>query len=149
MLLIPNRDIVLPVPANSGAGIGTLRNVTGDIRRARVFYSRALSYHLNGGWAGHRKVRWLPVTPVVPTSFQSTTMRLEPLVVGLNPVTGGCLLWLTIPIQTHIQLLAVPFNATTDFTVLADHCENFAETLIENDDPILEMALCGRLPTPA
>lgn len=40
----------------------------------------------------------------------------------------------TTPIQTH-PLLAAPFNAATDFTVLADHCENFAETLIENDDP--------------
>lgn len=46
--------------------------------------------------------------------------------------------------QTH-PLLAVPFNASTDFTVLASHCENFAETLIENNDPTLKMALCGRL----
>ncbi|EJA8224451.1 hypothetical protein MUZ84_002891 [Salmonella enterica] len=50
----------------------------------------------------------------------------------------------TIPTQTH-PLLAVPFNAATDFTVLADHCENFAETLIESDDPALRLALCGRL----
>ncbi|HCT2145609.1 TPA: hypothetical protein OTQ49_003832 [Raoultella ornithinolytica] len=42
----------------------------------------------------------------------------------------------TIPTQTH-PLLSVPFNAATDFTVLASHCENFAETLIENDDPTL------------
>ncbi|MDM2738262.1 hypothetical protein OGY35_23200 [Citrobacter sp. Ct235] len=42
-------------------------------------------------------------------------------------------------------LLAIPFNAATDFTVLANYCENFAETLIENDDPALKMALCGRL----
>ncbi|EIC3071657.1 hypothetical protein K9886_003101, partial [Salmonella enterica subsp. enterica serovar Hadar] len=50
----------------------------------------------------------------------------------------------TTPIQTH-PLLAVSFNAATDFTVLADHCENFAETLIESDDPALRLALCGRL----
>ncbi|EJH1735995.1 hypothetical protein NCT62_002588 [Escherichia coli] len=50
----------------------------------------------------------------------------------------------TIPNQTH-PLLAIPFNAATDFTVLADHCENFAETLIESNDPTLKMALCGRL----
>lgn len=50
----------------------------------------------------------------------------------------------TIPAQTH-PLLAVPFSAATDFTVLASHCENFAETLIENHDPALKMALCGRL----
>lgn len=50
----------------------------------------------------------------------------------------------TTPIQTH-PLLAVPFNAATDFTVLASHCENFAETLFENDDPTLKMAFCGTL----
>lgn len=50
----------------------------------------------------------------------------------------------TIPIQTH-PLLAIPFNAATDFTVLTSHCENFAETLIESNDPTLKMALCGRL----
>jgi hypothetical protein len=50
----------------------------------------------------------------------------------------------TILTQTH-PLVSVPFSATTDFTVLADHCENFAATLIENDDPTLKMVLCGRL----
>ncbi|EJU8567141.1 hypothetical protein N5V91_002387 [Salmonella enterica] len=50
----------------------------------------------------------------------------------------------TIPAQIH-PLLSVPFNATTDFTVLATHCENFAETLMESDDPALRLALCGRL----
>ncbi|HAF8380185.1 TPA: ash family protein [Salmonella enterica] len=50
----------------------------------------------------------------------------------------------TIPTETH-PLLAVPFNAATDFTVLADHCENFAETLIESKDIALKMAICGRL----
>ena len=50
----------------------------------------------------------------------------------------------TIPTQTH-PLLSVPFNAATDFTILADHCENFADTLIESDDPALRLALCGRL----
>nr|WP_318381184.1 hypothetical protein [uncultured Enterobacter sp.] len=48
------------------------------------------------------------------------------------------------PIQTH-PLLAVPFNATTDFTLLASHCETFAETLVESNDPTLKMALCGRI----
>ncbi|SUX95990.1 Uncharacterised protein [Citrobacter youngae] len=50
----------------------------------------------------------------------------------------------TIPAQTH-PLLSVPFNAATDFTVLAEHCKQFAEILIEHDDPMLKMALCGRL----
>ncbi|HKS34471.1 MAG TPA: hypothetical protein VJS14_12150 [Enterobacteriaceae bacterium] len=50
----------------------------------------------------------------------------------------------TILTRTH-PLLTVPFSATTDFTVLADHCECFAQTLIEDDDPALKMALCGRL----
>ncbi|EFG4857747.1 hypothetical protein A8622_003401 [Escherichia coli] len=50
----------------------------------------------------------------------------------------------TIPTQTH-PLLSVPFNAATDFTILADYCTRFAETLIETDDPALRLALCGRL----
>ncbi|PLY36745.1 hypothetical protein F164LOC_13790 [Pectobacterium carotovorum] len=50
----------------------------------------------------------------------------------------------TILTQAHL-LLTVPFSAATDFTVLADHCENFAETLIESDDTALRLALCGRL----
>lgn len=50
----------------------------------------------------------------------------------------------TTLIQIH-PLLAVPFNTATDFTVLADHCDRFAETLLESDDPTLRLALCGRL----
>ncbi|HGL4479142.1 TPA: hypothetical protein ACKE6T_000203 [Klebsiella oxytoca] len=50
----------------------------------------------------------------------------------------------TILTQTH-PLLNVPFNAATDFTVLANYCENFADTLIESDNPALRLALCGRL----
>lgn len=50
----------------------------------------------------------------------------------------------TIPTQIH-PLLSVPFNAATDFTVLADHCDRFAVTLLENADPTLRLALCGRL----
>ncbi|MCW2481335.1 hypothetical protein [Candidatus Symbiopectobacterium sp. NZEC135] len=50
----------------------------------------------------------------------------------------------TTPTQTY-SLLNTPFSATTDFTVLADHCERFADTLIESDAPALKLALCGRL----
>ncbi|EAT2430866.1 hypothetical protein ACQYBH_002376 [Salmonella enterica] len=46
--------------------------------------------------------------------------------------------------QTH-PLLSISFNAAMDFTVLAEHCKQFAETLIESDDPALRLALCGRL----
>ncbi|RNM19125.1 hypothetical protein EFS38_19080 [Dickeya undicola] len=46
--------------------------------------------------------------------------------------------------QTH-PLLTVPFSAATDFTALAGHCEHFAETLIESDDPAQRLALCARL----
>lgn len=45
----------------------------------------------------------------------------------------------TTPIQTR-QLLTVPFSAATDFTVLADYCDRFAEILIESDDPTLRLA---------
>ncbi|SQJ62338.1 hypothetical protein [Escherichia coli] len=43
------------------------------------------------------------------------------------------------------DLLCVPFSAATEFTDLADHCDRFAETLIECHDPALKMALYGRL----
>jgi hypothetical protein len=45
---------------------------------------------------------------------------------------------------TH-SLLNLPFTHDTDFTVLADHCEQFAQTLVDNDDAIEKLALCGRL----
>ncbi|EDS90882.1 hypothetical protein MUG12_06435 [Escherichia albertii NBRC 107761 = DSM 17582] len=44
-----------------------------------------------------------------------------------------------------LDLLSVPFSTTTDFTVLADYCACFAETLIETNDPVLRLAFCGRL----
>jgi len=50
----------------------------------------------------------------------------------------------TIPTQTH-ALLAIPFDSTTDFTVLAGHCENLADALLHSDDPAQRQALCGRL----
>ncbi len=50
-------------------------------------------------------------------------------------------------IKSPGALLSVPFSAATDFTVLADHCETFAETLIESNNPTLKMALCGRINT--
>lgn len=43
------------------------------------------------------------------------------------------------------DLLSIPFNANTDFTILADYGTRFADTLIESDDPALRLALCGRL----
>jgi hypothetical protein len=50
----------------------------------------------------------------------------------------------TIPTQTH-ALLTTPFSHTTDFTELASHCERFAHTLLESDDPAEKLALCARL----
>ena len=70
-----------PLPFSTESGIFHLhlqnqvsglepRNVTGDIRRARVFFYVVRSA-IPQWWAGrgHRKVRRLPVTPVVPTPF--------------------------------------------------------------------------------
>ncbi|ECE8798060.1 hypothetical protein EWF27_07090 [Salmonella enterica subsp. enterica serovar Vinohrady] len=50
----------------------------------------------------------------------------------------------TIPTHTH-PLLSVSFNADTDFTILAEHCERLATGLLENDALALRMAFCGRL----
>lgn len=46
----------------------------------------------------------------------------------------------TISTQVH-SLLAVSFNAATEFAVLAGHCETFAETLIESNNVTLKMRL--------
>ncbi|MCU6668281.1 hypothetical protein M8013_05850 [Enterobacteriaceae bacterium H4N4] len=43
------------------------------------------------------------------------------------------------------SLFTAPFSHNTDFTELADHCERFAHTLLESDDPAEKLALCGRL----
>ena len=48
--------------------------------------------------------------------------------------------------QTH-PLLTIPFNADTDFIVLANHCEHFSDAMLECDDSALKLALCGRLAT--
>lgn len=50
----------------------------------------------------------------------------------------------TIHIHDH-SLFTAPFSHNTDFTELADHCERFAHTLLETDDPAEKMALCARL----
>ncbi|ENT4449674.1 ash family protein [Salmonella enterica] len=74
---------LLPVPAKSGAGIGTPRNVTGDIRRApRLFLCRALGYTSMVGWAGAPQGAPVACNAGSSNPVQSTTMRLEPLVVG-------------------------------------------------------------------
>jgi len=46
----------------------------------------------------------------------------------------------TIPTQTH-ALLSIPFDSTTDFTVLAGHCENLADALLHGADPALRRRL--------
>ncbi|WP_413721434.1 hypothetical protein ACL2XG_20205 [Sodalis sp. RH24] len=50
----------------------------------------------------------------------------------------------TIPTHAH-ALLSIPFDSTTDFTVLAGHCENLADALLQNDDPAQRQALSARL----
>ncbi|MBB1199413.1 hypothetical protein EGM70_03745 [Enterobacteriaceae bacterium 89] len=48
--------------------------------------------------------------------------------------------------QTVAQdLLNLPFTHGTDFTELAGHCEQFAQTLVECDNTAEKLALCGRL----
>lgn len=50
----------------------------------------------------------------------------------------------TTPTQTH-PFLTTPFSHTTDFTELADCCEQYAYSLVECDDITEKLALCGRL----
>lgn len=46
---------------------------------------------------------------------------------------------------SSLSSLTTPFNHTTDFTELADHCQCFADELGACSDPAHKMALCGRL----
>lgn len=50
----------------------------------------------------------------------------------------------TIP-DSDLDILTIPFTATTDFTDLADCCDRLAITLIECDDTTQKLALLGRL----
>lgn len=51
----------------------------------------------------------------------------------------------TTPTQTHTSPLTLSFCAETDFTLLADYCERFADTLMESDQPGEKRVLCYRL----
>jgi len=52
----------------------------------------------------------------------------------------------TTPTFDH-ALFTTPFSHCTDFTELADRCEDFISALIGSDDPVQKMALRGRLST--
>lgn len=52
---------------------------------------------------------------------------------------------MTSIITPDCDVLAIPFNAATDFTDLAECCDRFAETLMDCDDPAYKMALLGRM----
>ncbi|EKT1259610.1 ash family protein [Salmonella enterica] len=98
------------------------------------------------GRAGALQSAPVSVRPVRSTPSGSTTHEIDLSGGGNNfLLTGGCPMATTFN-QTH-PLLNISFNAATDFTVLASHCENFAETLIESNDIALKMALCGRINT--
>src|SRR5476649_866024 len=81
----------------------------------------AINYCLPLQWwagRGHRKVRQCPVWPVRPTPFSPSPARLVSVVWWFKTKhTGGCLI-ATILTQTH-AFFAIPFDSTTDFTVLA------------------------------
>ena len=51
-----------------------------------------------------------------------------------------------IPTQTR-PLSTVSFDSTTDFIDLANHCEHFADTLVETEEPVLKRALYEQLTT--
>lgn len=54
----------------------------------------------------------------------------------------------TTPTQTHTSEnspLTLSFDINTDFTVLADYCERFADSLIESAKPGERRVLCYRL----
>ncbi|WP_414164172.1 hypothetical protein ACMGGS_20660 [Superficieibacter sp. BNK-5] len=59
--------------------------------RPRLFLCRAPGYTSMVGWAGAPQGAPVACNAGSSNPVQSTTMRLEPLVVGFKLVTGGCL----------------------------------------------------------
>lgn len=112
--------------------------------RLRLFLCCAFGYISMVGWT--RAPQGAPVS-----SMAGKVNLVQSITRGIDLSGGGfknhileAAPMATIPTQTH-PLLSVPFNAATDFTVLADHCDRFAEALLESGDPTLRLALCGRL----
>lgn len=64
-------------------------------------------------------------------------MRLEPLVVGFKPVTGGCLYGYDPHSRTPVTCCS--FQRYYGFHRTRWSLRNFAETLIESNDPTLKM----------
>ncbi|TCL07322.1 hypothetical protein [Sodalis ligni] len=50
----------------------------------------------------------------------------------------------TIPTQNR-ALFSSPLSSTTDFTVLTNHCEQFAEILLESSNPAQRQLLCAKM----
>jgi len=48
-------------------------------------------------------------------------------------------------LDPNTDLLTIPFSAETDFTIIADCCDRFAESLIDCHEPAQKMALLGRI----
>ena len=49
--------------------------------------------------------------------------------------------------KTSNALLTTPFDHNTSFIDLADNCERFCDAMVEETDPAIKLALCGRLAT--
>ncbi|PWC21136.1 hypothetical protein DDT52_06250 [Brenneria roseae subsp. roseae] len=96
------------------------------------------------GWAGAPQGAPVSDEAGKTNSVQSTTRKIGLFGGGNIPYSSEAATMATTLNQTH-PLLTVPFSTATDFTVLADHCEKCADTQAESYDPVLKMALCGRL----
>ncbi|WP_376750677.1 ash family protein [Atlantibacter hermannii] len=82
LAVFDRKRYLLPAPAKSGAGIGTPKCYRRHTTRPRLFLCRALGYTSMVGWAGAPKGAPVACNAGSSNPVQSTTMRLEPLVVG-------------------------------------------------------------------
>lgn len=95
------------------------------------------------GRAGALQSAPVSMRPVRSTPSGSTTREIDLSGGGDKHCSSEDALWLR-PSPRHTRYS--PFlQCRHGFTVLAEHCKQFAETLIESDDPALRLALCGRL----
>ncbi|WP_193764583.1 ash family protein [Hafnia alvei] len=100
------------------------------------------------GWA--RAPQGAPVSSMAGkvNLAQSTTREIDLSGGGFRHHILEAAIMATTPTQTHSSEnspFTLFFNAQTDFTVLADYCEHFADALIENHHSGEKRILCYRL----
>lgn len=114
----------------------------------RLFLCRSHGYISMVGWA--RAPQGAPVSSMAGkvNLAQSTTREIDLSGGGFRHHILEVAIMATTPTQTHSpesSPFTLSLNADTDFTVLAEHCERFADALMESHHSGERQTLCYRL----